>query len=192
MPFYILCDLLYFCSTINGTNAAAAMAMRAPLHQFLLLHPYLNIKNFCVSPSTKFLLLLFTCHFFTINTIVSFFFFYFFCNDMAHTNNKADTCTRDMLTHSAVCIAYPKGKMTKCLKEADFIFKECVKETSGVNAGDASSNQAYPTSNSSSMAAISYTGQASNGDIYNNGKLASFVYDNGLRYRVRRPGPRGS
>jgi hypothetical protein len=43
--------------------------------------------------------------------------------------------------------------MTKCLKEADFVFKECVKQTSGVNAGDASSSQSYPTSNSSSMAA---------------------------------------
>ena len=80
--------------------------------------------------------------------------------------------------------------MTKCLKEADFVFKECVKQTSGVNAGDASSSQSYPTSNSSSMAANRYTGQASNGNIYNNGKLASFVSDNGMRYRVRRPGPR--
>ena len=107
---------------------------------------------------------------------------------MAHVNNKADKCTRDMIAHSSVCSAYPKGKMTKCLKEADFIFKECVKETSGVNAGEASSNQAYPTSNSSSMAANRYTGQTSNGDIYNNGKLASFVHENGLRYTVRRPG----
>ena len=79
--------------------------------------------------------------------------------------------------------------MTKCLKEADFLFKECVKQTSGVNAGDASSSS-YPTSNSSSMAANRYTGQASNGDIYNNGQLASFVSDNGMRYSVRRPGPR--
>ena len=108
---------------------------------------------------------------------------------MAHTNNKADKCTRDMITHSTVCSAYPKGKMTKCLKEADFVFKECVKQTSGVNAGDASSSS-YPTSNSSSMGTNRYTGQASNGDIYNNGQLASFVSDNGMRYRVRRPGPR--
>jgi hypothetical protein len=114
---------------------------------------------------------------------------HFFCNDMAHTNNKADKCTRDMITHSAVCSAYPKGKTTKCLKEADFLFKECVKQTSGVNAGDASSSS-YPKSNSSSMAENRYTGQASNGDIYNNGLLASFVSDNGMRYRVRRPGPR--
>ena len=109
---------------------------------------------------------------------------------MAHTNNKADKCTRDMITHSAVCSAYPKGKMTKCLKEADFVFKECVKQTSGVNAGDASSSKSYPTANSSSMAANRYTGQASNGNIYNNGELASFVSDNGMRYSVRRPGPR--
>ena len=134
-------------------------------------------------------LLKFTCHFFTIKAQIFFFYFHFFCNDMAHTNNKADKCTRDMITHSAVCSAYPKGKMTKCLKEADFVFKECVKQTSGVNAGDASSSS-YPTSNSSSMATVRYTGQASNGDIYNNGQLASFVSDNGMRYRVRRPGPR--
>ena len=70
-----------------------------------------------------------------------------------------------------------------------FWLEECAKQTSGVNAGDASSSS-YPTSNSSSMAANRYTGQASNGDIYNNGQLASFVSDNGMRYRVRRPGPR--
>ena len=54
---------------------------------------------------------------------------------MAHTDNKADKCTRDMITHSAVCAAYPKSKMTKCLRDADFIFKGCVKETSGVSSG---------------------------------------------------------
>ena len=106
------------------------------------------------------------------------------------TDKKADKCTRDMITHSSVCAAYPKSKMTKCLRDADFIFKGCVKETSGVNAGDASSNQTYPTSNSSSMAAIRYNGLTSNGDIYNNGKLASFVHE-GVRYTNRRPGPRG-
>jgi len=30
----------------------------------------------------------------------------------------------------------------------------------------------------------------SNGDIFNNGKLASFVHE-GVRYTNRRPGPRG-
>jgi hypothetical protein len=110
---------------------------------------------------------------------------------MAHTDNKADKCTRDMITHSAVCAAYPKSKMTKCLRDADFIFKGCVKETSGVNAGDAYNHSSdFPAFNSSSAAQIRYTGEALNGDVYNNGKLASFVYE-GVRYTNRRIGPRG-
>lgn len=105
----------------------------------------------------------------------------------------SDKCTKDMMSHSAVCSFYPKSKITKCLKEASNIHTECVKGTpSGVSSGDTHSNN-FPSSSRSSVAkhhSGSYT--ASNGDKYNNGKLTSFVSPtSGLRMTVRRPGPRG-
>ena len=104
---------------------------------------------------------------------------------MSKTKN-VDKCTKDMMEHSAICSFYPKGKITKCLKEATNIHKECV---TGVSSGDNYSRSTYP-SGSDSNHYKNYSGEyvASNGDVYNNGKLHSFVYDNGLRYRVRRPG----
>ena len=49
------------------------------------------------------------------------------------SKNKTDKCTKDMMSHSAVCAFYPKSKMTKCLREASQIHEKCV---SGVSSGD--------------------------------------------------------
>ena len=55
-------------------------------------------------------------------------------------SEKADKCTRNMVVGSALCSAYPKNKIAKCLARESKIFEKCVSSsTSGISSGDSGS-----------------------------------------------------
>jgi hypothetical protein len=97
----------------------------------------------------------------------------------------SDHCTRELTTQSTICALHPKGKITKCLSRAGDHFARC---STGVSAGESHSQNTYNDHHGIAQHCAQY--EAPNGDTYNNGKLVAFVADNGIKYRVRRIGPR--
>ena len=103
----------------------------------------------------------------------------------------SDHCTKAYIKSSSFCAGKNKNGITRCLKQAEQVYHECIKktnETSGLSASsDNSSNSSYPSGSELAKHQKNYTN--AEGETYNNGKLVVFTHD-GVRYRVTRPGPR--
>ena len=108
------------------------------------------------------------------------------------SKNKTDKCTKDMMTHSAVCALYPKSKITKCLREATAIHAACV---SGVSSGDGYSSHntslgASPYKKSDGNVYINSGGELPfNGKVWN-GKCEAYYINGVLTYFTDRNGNR--
>jgi hypothetical protein len=104
----------------------------------------------------------------------------------------ANHCTKAFTSASSFCAVKNKSSQTRCLKQAEQVYHECLKhanDTSGMSAGsDNKDNSSYPSG--SELAKLRGNFTNAEGETYNGGKLTAFTH-NGVKYTVRRPGPRG-